>query len=55
MRVCVKVCPVDGCINLDEKDEVVEITVGNIIVATGFKTFDASKLNNLAMENIQMF
>jgi len=41
--VCVKVCPVPGCINLDEKDEVVEIDVGNIIVAIGFKTFDASK------------
>ena len=41
--VCVKVCPVPGCINLDEKDEVVEINVGNIIVATGFKTFDAAK------------
>ncbi len=40
---CVKVCPVPDCINLDEKDEIVEITVGNIIVATGFKTFDASK------------
>ncbi len=41
--VCAKVCPVPGCINLDEKDEVVEIIVGNIIVATGFKIFDASK------------
>lgn len=41
--VCAKVCPVTGCINLDEKDEVVEINVGNIIVAIGFKTFDASK------------
>jgi len=41
--VCVKVCPVPGCINLDEKDEVVEINVGNIIVATGFKTFNASR------------
>lgn len=41
--VCAKVCPVPGCINLDEKDEVVEINVGNIIVAIGFKTFDASK------------
>ena len=38
--VCVKFCPVNGCINLDEKDQEVEITVGNIIVATGFKTFD---------------
>ncbi|HUS87694.1 MAG TPA: CoB--CoM heterodisulfide reductase iron-sulfur subunit A family protein [Bacteroidales bacterium] len=38
--VCVKFCPVDGCINLDEKDETIELNVGNIIVATGFKPFD---------------
>lgn len=41
--VCVKICPVKDCINLDEQDEEVEITVGNIIVATGFKTFDATR------------
>lgn len=41
--VCVKVCPVPGCINLDEKDEIVEINVGHIIVAIGYKIFDASK------------
>ncbi len=41
--ICAKVCPVPGCINLDEKDEIVEITVGNIIVAIGYKTFDASR------------
>jgi len=41
--VCVKFCPVNDCINLDAKDEEVEITVGNIIVATGFKTFDAKR------------
>jgi heterodisulfide reductase subunit A len=41
--VCVKVCPVKDCINLDEKDSEVEITVGNIIVATGFKTFDPAR------------
>lgn len=41
--VCVKVCPVKDCINLDEKDEEVEITVGNIIAATGFKVFDAKR------------
>jgi len=41
--VCAKVCPVPGCINLDKKDEIVEINVGNIIVAIGFKIFDASK------------
>ncbi len=42
-QVCVKVCPVPDCINLDEKDEEVDINVGNIIVATGFKIFDASR------------
>jgi heterodisulfide reductase subunit A len=42
--VCAKVCPVPGCINLDEKDQEVEIVVGNIIVATGFKPFDAGKI-----------
>ncbi|MBI5476886.1 MAG: CoB--CoM heterodisulfide reductase iron-sulfur subunit A family protein [Ignavibacteriales bacterium] len=42
--VCVKACPVNLCINLEEKDEEVEITVGNIIVATGFKIFDAAKM-----------
>ncbi|MFA6923420.1 MAG: CoB--CoM heterodisulfide reductase iron-sulfur subunit A family protein [Bacteroidales bacterium] len=42
-KVCVKICPVPDCINLDEKDEEVEINVGNIIVATGFKVFDAKR------------
>jgi len=40
---CVKICPVPDCINLDEKDEEVDINVGNIIVATGFKIFDATR------------
>ena len=41
--VCVKVCP-PKCIDLDQKDEEIEITVGNIIVATGFQTFDAKRI-----------
>jgi heterodisulfide reductase subunit A len=41
--VCMKICPVPDCINLDEKDEEIEVTVGNIIVATGFKVFDAKR------------
>jgi heterodisulfide reductase subunit A len=41
--VCVKFCPVENCINLDEKDEMVDVTVGNIIVATGFQTFDPKR------------
>jgi heterodisulfide reductase subunit A2 len=41
--VCAKVCPADA-INLDETDEYVEIMVGDIILATGFKPFDAKKI-----------
>lgn len=41
--VCVKVCPTE-CINLDENDEEIEIAVGNIILATGFKPFDAKRV-----------
>ncbi len=41
--VCAKVCPVPDCINYEEKDEEIEITVGNIIVATGYKPFDAKR------------
>ncbi len=41
---CVKACPVNYCINLDETDEEVEITVGNIILAIGFKPFDAKRI-----------
>jgi len=42
--VCAKVCPVPDCINLDEEDHEVEFTVGNIILATGFKPFDAAQI-----------
>jgi heterodisulfide reductase subunit A len=43
-RACVKACPVPNCINLDELDETVKLKVGNIIVATGFKPFDAARM-----------
>jgi heterodisulfide reductase subunit A2 len=42
--VCVKVCPVEGCINLDEQDEMLNLDVGNIVIATGFKPFDAKRI-----------
>jgi heterodisulfide reductase subunit A len=37
---CVKKCP-KNCIDLDEKDEVVRLEVGNIILATGYDVLDA--------------
>jgi heterodisulfide reductase subunit A len=38
-RECVRVCQA-GAINHDMKDEILDISVGAIIVATGYKTFD---------------
>lgn len=42
--VCAKKCAAE-CIDFNEKDKIVEIEVGNIIVSTGFKAFDAGKIN----------
>jgi heterodisulfide reductase subunit A2 len=38
-RACEKFCPT-GAINFDQQDQVVELEVGTIILATGFKDFD---------------
>ncbi|MCX6251147.1 MAG: CoB--CoM heterodisulfide reductase iron-sulfur subunit A family protein [Bacteroidetes bacterium] len=43
-KACVKACPVPDCINLDEQDQDITINVGNIIVATGYKPFEASRM-----------
>ena len=40
---CVKICEA-GAINYDMKEEIVEIEVGNMIVATGYDAFDATPL-----------
>lgn len=40
---CAKKCPKD-CIHLDEPDEIVEVEVGNIILATGYELFDAARV-----------
>ena len=41
--ICSEVCPKD-CINYDDKDEIEEIEVGAVIVATGFQDFDPTPL-----------
>jgi heterodisulfide reductase subunit A len=41
--VCLKKCPKE-CINLEESDQVVELEVGNIIIATGYELFDATRI-----------
>ncbi len=40
---CAKVCPKE-CINLNEADQIFDIEVGNIIVATGYEFLDVSKI-----------
>ncbi len=40
---CVKKCS-KGAVHLDAKDEVIELTVGNIIVATGYDVLDARRI-----------
>lgn len=43
-RACEKVCPVENCINLDEKDSEIHLNVGNIIIATGFNVFNPQQI-----------
>ena len=41
--VCAKKCPKE-CINLNETDHIIDIEVGNIILATGYELLDVSKI-----------
>ena len=42
-KVCEKFCPTDA-INFEQEDEIIELTVGNIILATGYDLFDARRI-----------
>jgi len=42
-RACEKLCPT-GAIDFEQQDEVLELQVGNIIIATGWKLFDCKKI-----------
>ncbi|MCL4394775.1 MAG: CoB--CoM heterodisulfide reductase iron-sulfur subunit A family protein, partial [Chloroflexi bacterium] len=42
-KACVKFCPT-GAIDFDQKEERVEIQVGNVILATGYDLFDARRI-----------
>lgn len=42
-EVCAKVCE-PNAVNYDMKDEIVEIDAGQILIATGYDIFDASKM-----------
>ena len=41
--VCAKKCP-KQCVDLAQKDEIVEVEVGNIVMATGYDVYDATKI-----------
>jgi heterodisulfide reductase subunit A len=41
--VCAKKCPKE-CIDLDQNDELVDLTVGNIILATGYDLYDPARV-----------
>lgn len=42
-QVCSKVCPTEA-VDYTQKDEIIEIEVGNIIIATGWKLFDCERI-----------
>ena len=42
--VCAKKCPKE-CIDLDARGDVLQLEVGSVIVATGYETLDASRLD----------
>ena len=42
-RACEKLCPT-GAVDFDQKDEILEVDVGNIILATGWDLFDCRRI-----------
>ncbi|MCD4684329.1 MAG: CoB--CoM heterodisulfide reductase iron-sulfur subunit A family protein [Anaerolineae bacterium] len=53
-RICEKVCPTEA-IRFDQEDEVLEIEVGNVILATGFQLFDVRRISQYGygrLENV---
>ena len=38
---CVSACPVDGCIDLQARDQELEVEVGAVVVSTGYRVFAA--------------
>ncbi|RMG04132.1 MAG: CoB--CoM heterodisulfide reductase iron-sulfur subunit A family protein, partial [Nitrospirae bacterium] len=49
---CVEACKY-GAIDLDMKDQSIEIEVGSIVFATGWNPYDATKMDNLAFGKVK--
>ncbi len=43
-KICAKVCPKEA-VDHDMQDEILEVDVGSVILATGYKQFDASRIH----------
>lgn len=53
-RMCEKVCPTEA-IRFDQEDEILDLEVGNVILATGYKLFDARRIQQYGygrLENV---
>jgi len=50
-RVCQKICPSDA-IDFDQKEESLDIRVGSVILASGFKAHDPSSQDNLGYKEL---
>ncbi|MCF8109711.1 MAG: FAD-dependent oxidoreductase [Desulfohalobiaceae bacterium] len=44
-RACEKFCPT-GAVNFEDKEEILELQVGSVIMTTGLKTFDPSSIDS---------
>lgn len=51
-RLCVDACKYDA-IDLDDQPKTMDLNVGSIIIATGWKPYDASKMDNLGFGQYQ--
>lgn len=48
--ICAKVCPADA-VNYEQKEQLLDLEVGAVILATGFKSFDPSRFDTYAYSN----
>ena len=53
-RQCEQVCKELNAINLDMKEEIVDLDVGTIIVSTGFDLFDPARKPELGSGSVQV-
>ena len=51
-HLCRDACPVEGAINLDEKEKTLERQVGAIVIAIGASLYDCGRLPSLGYGNI---